>query len=228
MQQALVWTDGEQTKKFSFEDLSVLCNRFLNFLRKHGLRPNDVIFSQMPLLPENWLTMLVSIKGGFRLIPAATMLSVHDIVYRFGKLMPEAVIADLDNAVKIDEAEVLSGKFVSLKIIVNGTRKGWISFDKIYEEESIADAADTNADDPLFLFFTSGTTGMPKVVTHTHLSYPFGHLTTASWIGIKQGDVHYNISQPGWAKFAWSSFFCAMECWCNCFRFLSNRAFQCR
>ena len=224
--QALVWTDGEQTRTFSFEDLSVLCNRFLNFLRKHGLRLNGVIFSQMPLLPENWLTVLVSIKGGFRLIPAATILSVNDIVYRFGKLMPEAVIADLDNAVKIDEAEVLSGKPVSLKIIMNGTRKGWISFDKIYEEESMADAADTNADDPLFLFFTSGTTGMPKVVTHTHLSYPLGHLTTASWIGIKQGDVHYNISQPGWAKFAWSSFFAPWSVGATVFAFYQAGRFN--
>jgi acyl-coenzyme A synthetase/AMP-(fatty) acid ligase len=224
--QALVWTNGDQVKKFSFADLSVLCNRFLNFLRKHKLRPNDVIFSQMPLLPENWLTVLVSIKGGFRLIPAATILSVHDIVYRFGKLMPGALIADLDNAAKIDEAEVLSGKSVHLKIIVNGTRKGWIAFDKIYEEESIAEAADTNADDPLFLFFTSGTTGMPKVVTHTHLSYPFGHLTTASWIGIKQGDVHYNISQPGWAKFAWSSFFAPWSVGATVFAFYQTGGFN--
>jgi acyl-coenzyme A synthetase/AMP-(fatty) acid ligase len=205
--QALVWTNGTQTKKFTFEDLSSLCNRFLNFLRKHALLPNDVIFSQIPLLPENWITILVSIKGGFRLIPAATILSIDDIVYRFGKLMPEAVIADMDNAAKIDEAEVLAGKHVPLKIIVNATKKGWISFDEIHQEEGIADAADTNSNDPLFLFFTSGTTGMPKVVTHTHISYPFGHLTTAAWIGIKEGDMHYNISQPGWAKFAWSSFF---------------------
>lgn len=205
--EALVWTDGEQTKIFSFEDLSDLSTRFLNFLRNHGLRQNDTLFSQMPLLPENWLTVLASIKGGFRLVPAATVLSVHDIVYRFGKLLPGAVIADEDSAVKIDEAELLSGKSVPLKIIVNGARNGWVSFDAVHEEDSMADAADTNADDPLFLFFTSGTTGMPKVVTHTHLSYPLGHLTTASWIGIQKGDVHYNISQPGWAKFAWSSFF---------------------
>ena len=176
----------EQTKKFSFKEMSVLCNRYLNFLRKHGLHQNDVIFSQMPLLPENWLTIMVSIKGGFHLIPAATVLSVHDIVYRFGKLMPAAVVADPDNAAKIDEAEVLAGKFVPVKIVVNGTRKGWISFNDVYEENNIALAGDTNADDPLFLFFTSGTTGMPKVVTHTHFSYPFGHLTTASWIGLKR------------------------------------------
>ena len=225
-ERALIWTDGEQTKTFSFEDLSILCNHFLNFLRKHGIHSNAVIFSQIPLLPENWLAMLVSIKGGFRLIPAATILSVNDIVYRFGKLKPEVVIADLENAAKIDEAEVLSGKFVSLKISVNGTRPGWVSFDKIYDEKRIADAADTNADDPLFLFFTSGTTGMPKVVTHTHISYPLGHLTTASWIGIKQGDVHYNISQPGWAKFAWSSFFAPWNVGATIFAFYQKGRFN--
>jgi len=225
-ERALIWTDGEQTKTFSFEDLNILCNHFLNFLRKHGIHSNAVIFSQIPLLPENWLAMLVSIKGGFRLIPAATILSVNDIVYRFGKLKPEVVIADLENATKIDEAEVLSGKFVSLKISVNGTRPGWVSFDKIYDEKRIADAADTNADDPLFLFFTSGTTGMPKVVTHTHISYPLGHLTTASWIGIKQGDVHYNISQPGWAKFAWSSFFAPWNVGATIFAFYQKGRFN--
>lgn len=218
-ERALIWTDGEQTKTFSFEDLSILCNHFLNFLRQYGIRSNSVIYSQTPLLPENWLTMLVAIKGGYRLIPAATILSVNDIVYRFGKLKPDVVIADLENAEKIDEAEVLSGSFVKLKISVNGTRNGWVPFDKIYDEKRMAAAADTNADDPLFLFFTSGTTGMQKVVTHTHFSYPVGHLTTASWIGLKQGDVHYNISQPGWAKFAWSSFFAPWNAGATIFAF---------
>ena len=223
---ALIWTDVAQTKTFSFEDLSILCNHFLNFLRQHGVHSNAVIFSQLPLLPENWLTTLVAIKGGFRLVPAATILSVNDIVYRFGKLKPEVVIADSENAAKIDEAEVLSGEFISLKISVNGTRQGWVSFEKMYDESRMADAADTNADDPLFLFFTSGTTGMPKVVTHTHLSYPIGHLTTASWIGIKQGDVHYNISQPGWAKFAWSSFFAPWNVGATIFAFYQKGRFN--
>jgi acetyl-CoA synthetase len=204
---ALLWTDGTQTQSFSFLDLQTRCNQYVNFLRHHGLNAGAVIYAQMPLLPENWLTILAAIKGGFRLIPAATILSVHDIVYRFGKLLPDAVIADADNAQKIDEAEELSGKPLSLKIIVGGARPGWVSFEAIYQESPTAQAADTLADDPLFLFFTSGTTGMPKVVTHTHASYPLGHLSTAAWIGLRKGDVHYNISQPGWAKFAWSSFF---------------------
>ncbi|HRH50144.1 MAG TPA: AMP-binding protein [Panacibacter sp.] len=223
---ALIWTDAVATKKFSFEELSFSCNRYLNFLRNNGLQQHDVIFSQMPLLPENWLTVLVSIKGGFRLIPAATVLSVHDIVYRFGKLMPKAVVADAANAAKIDEAETLSGKSVSLKIIVGESRDGWVSFDKINDEGNIAEAANTNADDALFLFFTSGTTGMPKVVTHTHSSYPLGHLTTASWIGLQKGDVHYNISQPGWAKFAWSSFFAPWSIGATVFAFNQTGRFN--
>ena len=138
------------------------------------------------------------------MIPAATILGVHDIVYRFGKLMPKVVIADADNASKIEEAEELSGNTVNIKIIAEGAREGWYSWADIAQESDSAACADTLADDPLFLFFTSGTTGMPKVVIHTHLSYPLGHMTTASWIGLQPGDIHYNISQPGWAKFAWT------------------------
>jgi acetyl-CoA synthetase len=204
---ALIWTNGIETRHYSFAGMSADCNRLLNFLRGKGLQKDQVIMTQMSLQPINWVAILATIKGGYRMIPAATILGVHDIVYRFGKLMPAVVIADADNAAKIEEAEVLSGNTVAVKIIAEGTRAGWYCWEDIENESTAADAADTLADDPLFLFFTSGTTGMPKVVIHTHLSYPLGHLTTASWAGIRQGDIHYNISQPGWAKFAWSSFF---------------------
>ena len=224
--EALIWTDGKQTKRFSFEQLMFQYNSLLNFLRKKGVKTGAVIFSQIALLPENWLTILVSIKGGFRLIPAATVLTVNDIIYRFDKLMPDVVIADPDTALKIDEAEKITGKKTLLKIIVSGEHNGWIPFDEINSGDTKAEAADTNADDPLFLFFTSGTTGMPKVVTHTHTSYPLGHLTTASWIGIKAGDVHYNISQPGWAKFAWSSFFAPWSVGATVFAFHQVGRFQ--
>ncbi len=204
---ALLWTNGKETINYSFLDVNNHSNKLLNFLKNKGVKPFDILLTQMALQPINWFTILATIKGGLRMIPAATILGVHDIVYRFGKLMPKIVIADADNAPKIEEAELLSGKTVDIKIIAEGVRENWYSWADIEKESTIAEYADTNADDPLFLFFTSGTTGMPKVVIHTHLSYPFGHLTTASWIGLKQGDIHYNISQPGWAKFTWSSFF---------------------
>lgn len=204
---ALLWTDDQVTHRYSFRDMSVACNKLLNFLRAKGMQQGEVILTQLSLQVINWQANLATIKGGFRMIPAATILGAADIEYRFRRLMPKVVIADQDNAAKIEEAERLTGNIVAIKIIADGTRKGWISLSEINEYGTVAEAADTLSDDPLFLFFTSGTTGMPKVVIHTHFSYPVGHLTTASWIGLKQGDVHYNISQPGWAKFGWSSFF---------------------
>jgi acyl-coenzyme A synthetase/AMP-(fatty) acid ligase len=204
---ALTWTDGNITQHFTFAEMGLQCNQFLNFLRANGVIQQDILFMQLPLLPVNWLLHLVAIKGGYRLIPAASILGVKDIVYRFGRLMPKVVIADMENALKIDGAEDITGNKAGLKIIVNGTKAGWVPFDEIYKQPTAATAAYTNADDPLFLFFTSGKTGMPKVVLHTQLSYALGHLTTSAWIGLKPGDIHYNISQPGWAKFAFSSFF---------------------
>lgn len=204
---ALLWTDDKVTHRYSFRDMSVACNKLLNFLRAKGMQQGDVILTQLSLQVINWQANLATIKGGFRMIPAATILGASDIEYRFKRLMPKVVIADPDNAEKIEAAEQLTGNTVAIKIIAEGERSGWIPLSEINEYGTEAEAADTNSDDPLFLFFTSGTTGMPKVVIHTHFSYPVGHLTTASWIGLKQGDVHYNISQPGWAKFGWSSFF---------------------
>lgn len=204
---ALLWTDGEAVRRYSFRDISEQCNRLLNFLRAKGMGQGDVMLSQMSLQPLNWLGTLASIKGGYQLIPAASILGTQDLVYRFETTLPKAIIADQENASKIDEAEALLGASLDIKIIAEGSRDGWYSWEDIKDQGIDAEAADTRPDDPLFLFFTSGTTGMPKVVVHTHISYPLGHLTTASWIGLRRDDLHYNISQPGWAKFAWSSFF---------------------
>lgn len=225
---ALIWTDGSQTLTFSFAGICRETNKLLNFLRAKNVQQQDVILTQMALQPVNWTAILATIKGGFRMIPAATILGVNDIVYRFRTLMPKVVIADPDNAAKIEEAETQLGETVAVKIIAEGRRQGWYSLEDIEGEAGQAEAALTRADDPLFLFFTSGTTGMPKVVIHTHLSYPFGHLTTASWIGLRQGDIHYNISQPGWAKFAWSSVFAPWNVGAAIFAYHSTARFHAR
>ena len=205
--QALIWRDEHQTRNFTFQDVYHQANQLINFLRKHGHQHGDHIYTILPLVPENWISFLAVIKGGYIVMPTATNLSTDDLAYRFETLLPEVMIADHENAEKVDEAEARHGQKVSLKIITSGKRPGWHSIDEIALESTEAAPAPTKADDPLLYFFTSGTTGMPKVVVHTHFTYPVGHLTTASWLGCRHGDVHYNISSPGWAKFAWSSFF---------------------
>ncbi len=204
---ALIWRYGTQEQHFSFLEIYEEANQLLNFMRRHGCQQGNRIYSFLPLIPANWTSFLATIKGGFIIMPTATNLSARDLKYRFETLFPEIMIADAKNAAKIEEAEEEFGQQIKLKIIVNGTRAGWHSMNEILKEDKTAKAAETKADDPFLYFFTSGTTGLPKVVVHTHFTYPFGHLSTATWVGCSHDDVHYNISSPGWAKFAWSSFF---------------------
>lgn len=204
---ALIWRYREEERIFSFKEIYESSNQLLNLMRKHGAEAGDHIYSLLPLVPANWLSFITTIKGGFILMPTATNLSARDLLYRFESLFPEIVISDQQGAVKLDEAEQQFGKKMKLKILTEGSREGWVSLAEADQESVSATAASTRADDPFLYFFTSGTTGLPKVVVHTHFTYPFGHLTTAAWVGCRHGDVHYNISSPGWAKFAWSSFF---------------------
>jgi acyl-coenzyme A synthetase/AMP-(fatty) acid ligase len=204
---ALIWMYNQEEKSYTFKELGDQTNQFLNFIRKHGIQKADKLYAQLPLVPINWIAYLACIKGGIIISPTATTMETRDIEFRFQSIFPEMVLADEKSAEKIDAAESKFDNKIKLKLLVEGEREGWINVDEIFKESKEAETALTKSDDPLFYFFTSGTTGMPKVVVHTHFTYPVGHLTTASWIGLKKGDLHYNISQPGWAKFFWSSFF---------------------
>lgn len=204
---ALLWTDGLRTEKHTFRQVSEGSNWLLNLFRNHGIEQHDIMMTLLGLQEINWYALTAAIKGGLRVIPAATILGTEDIVYRFEQLLPAVVISDEENAFKIEAAEQQLNIKIRLKVLAEGSREGWVSWSEVAVQQPDAAAAPTKAADTLFLFFTSGTTGLPKVVMHTHLSYPFGSLATASWIGCRAGDIHCNISQPGWAKFAWSSFF---------------------
>jgi acetyl-CoA synthetase len=204
---ALIWKYNDLQQTYTFAEISAISNQFLNFIRKYGVEHSDNVFIQLPLVPPNWYSYLACIKGGMVIIPAATSLEVRDLEFRFKSVFPQVALSDQANAEKIDQAETAIGKKIKVKIITEGTRQGWIPINTILTESTKAEGAKTKSDDDLFYFFTSGTTGMPKIVVHTHFGYPLGHLTTTSWIGMKKGDLHYNISQPGWAKFSWSSFF---------------------
>ena len=204
---ALIWKNEDSKTTYSFITVYQRANQLVNFLRNNRAEQGDIIYTMLPLVPENWFTFLAGIKGGFIIMPTATNLVAQDLNYRFESLFPDIIIAYGTYAESIDEVEVALGKKIKLKIIVEGAREGWNSFEEILKESTACEAAKTKANDPFLYFFTSGTTGLPKIVVHSHFTYPVGHIATLSWLGCKRGDVHYNISSPGWAKFAWSSFF---------------------
>ena len=212
---ALVLADDAGSHTISYAELAGRANQLLNLWRQRGVPPQAAVLLMVPVCAELWATYLAGIKGGQVLVPAASILTSQDLVYRFGRLLPRVVIADEENAAKIDAAEQALGQRITLKLLVGSpteaSRPGWEGFSAAAGLATQAEAAPTRPDDPLFLFFTSGTTGLPKIVTHTHFSYPVGHLSTAAWIGLRPTDRHCNVAQAGWAKFAWSSFFAPLS-----------------
>ena len=189
--------------KLTFAEVSRRSNQVANFLRQHGVRRGDRLIVQLPNLVAIWEIMLAALKLGAVVIPAATLLTVDDLRDRLDRGKARHVIT----------IPGLTDKFASLggdysRILVGGAEPGWIPYAHAYEQSAdFTPDGETKATDPFMLYFTSGTTALPKLVLHTHQSYPVGHLATMYWIGIRPDDIHLNISTPGWAKHAWSSFF---------------------
>jgi acetyl-CoA synthetase len=149
-----------------------------------------------------WEAMLAAIKLGAVMIPASTLLTADDLQDRLERGDVKHVVV---GHAHLEKFNALPGSYT--RISVGADAAGWQRFDiEDCSATFVADGA-TKADDPLLLYFTSGTTSKPKLVLHTHQSYPVGHLSTMFWIGLQPGDVHLNISSPGWAKHAWSCFF---------------------
>jgi acetyl-CoA synthetase len=195
--------DNGSEIKLSFADVSRRSNQVANFLRAHGVRRGDRIVVQLPNHVAMWEIMLAAMKLGAVIIPAATLLTVDDLRDRLERGKARGVITECGLTGKYSG---LSGDYV--RIVVGGEQTGWIPYSQAYEHSAdFTPEGETNANDPLMLYFTSGTTALPKLVLHTHQSYPVGHLATMFWIGLRPDDIHLNISTPGWAKHAWSSFF---------------------
>src|SRR5215467_13857799 len=195
--------DSGAEMKLSFAEMSRRSNQVANFLREQGVHRGDRIVVQLPNHVAMWEIMLSAIKLGAVIVPAATLLTVDDLRDRLERGKARYVIT---HASLIDKYSSLSGDYT--QIVVSGEEKDWIPYSRAYDHshEFTPDGV-TNANDPLMLYFTSGTTAQPKLVLHTHQSYPVGHLATMFWVGIRPDDIHFNISSPGWAKHAWSSFF---------------------
>src|SRR5579875_100991 len=208
-QSALLWVslDSWDVKRYTYSDFVSEANKLINFLRGHGMRKGSKLYIMLPQVPEVFFATYASIKAGFVGVPTAVVMTVRELQYRFKAFPPDAIIADVNSARLVDEALKASNSRPNVKILVGGDIATWESYESIKKESALAEAAKTNIDDIVLAFFTSGTTGLPKIVAHTAVSYPVGHLSTAAMINAKPGDLHNNLSAPGWAKFAWSSFF---------------------
>jgi len=203
---ALHWVDLDsgKEKKFTYKELALISGGLVGFLREKGVNKGEFFYFMLPLIPEVWFAHYAVVKGGFIGVPLSHLFKERDLVYRFKVASPSAILAEETFTETIDRALEIAGLKPKVKIVV-GKKEGWIPFETLSPLEIKGE--NTRAEDPIFCFFTSGTTGDPKGVLHTAVSYPIGHLSTAYIINLQPEDLHLNLSAPGWGKFAWSSFF---------------------
>ncbi|GAA4048898.1 AMP-binding protein [Nonomuraea soli] len=205
---ALDWFDHQEGMalkfvggpSYGFAELAARSNQVANWLHNQGVRRGERILVMLGNQPELWEAMLGAMKLGAVIIPATTLLTAKDITERIERGEVRHVIANA-----ADAAKFTGGPYTKIGV---GEAYGWLPFHEAYSApEEFTPDGPTRAGDTLLLYFTSGTTSQPKLVEHTHASYPVGHLSTMYWIGLRPGDVHLNISSPGWAKHAWSNVF---------------------
>src|SRR6187549_405170 len=184
----IVDAGSDRQTKLSFAALSRRSNQVANFLRAQGLRRGDHLLLLLGNVIPLWETMLAAIKLGVVVIPATTLLTPDELRDRLDRGRAKVVVASQDQVAKFAKL----GAEGLVRIVVGATAKhdGWLPFEAAAEaSETFAPDGSTNADDPMLLYFTSGTTAKPKLVRHSQRSYPVGHLSTMYWIGLKPGDV---------------------------------------
>ena len=202
----IVDAGSNKETKLSFAVLSRRSNQVANFLRAQGLKRGDHLLLLLGNVVPLWETMLAAMKLGVVVIPATTLLTPDELRDRLDRGRARVVVASQDQVTKFAG---LGGDGL-IRIVVNAPSKqeGWLAFEQAADfPESFVPDGPTQPEDPMLLYFTSGTTAKPKLVRHSQRSYPVGGLSTMYWLGLRPGDVHLNISSPGWAKHAWSCFF---------------------
>ncbi len=201
----IVHDGGDKPREVSasFAELSERSTRVASWMHARGVEKGDRILLMLPNTMPLWELMLAAMKLGAVIIPATTQLTREDLADRISRGNVRHAVAEASVAGKLSGFDVLR-----TRLVVGGSEAGWTPFDEARSgKNELPSREPTSPDDPLLLYFTSGTTARPKLVLHTQQSYPVGHLSTMYWIGMREGDVHENISSPGWAKHAWSSFF---------------------
>ncbi len=209
---AMIWVgESGQSRRLTFRDMKIFSNQVANMLSKHDLAPGDRVLLMLPRLPEWWFAVLGLIKRGIVFVPSAVSLTPKDLEYRCNKGEIKAIITSTANASKVDairDAIPTVEKF----FLVGEPQEGWLDFVSEISGTSrelvrFSDQSPTRADDPMLIYFTSGTTAHPKIVMHRH-SYALAHRVTAQlWHDLGPSDIHWTITDTGWAKTAWGALF---------------------
>jgi len=198
----IVEEDGSE-EKFTYADIAGRSNRVANWLRANGVARGDRIVLMLANQVQLWETILAAMKLGAVIIPATPMLGPADLRDRIERGAAKHVVVRSEDAEKFAS---IAGDYT--RIAVGADVDGWLPYaDSAAAAREFTPDGVTTGEDTLLLYFTSGTTAKPKLVEHTHTSYPVGHLSTMYWIGLQPGDVHLNVASPGWAKHAWSNVF---------------------
>jgi acetyl-CoA synthetase len=198
-----VVSGGHAEESLTFAQLARRSAQVASFMAAHGVGPGERILIMLANVVPLWETMLAAIKLGAVIIPATTLLERTELRDRLERGRVKVVVTTARLAARFEGIGA-----ASIRIAVGDAPAGWLSYNESHSApEHFEPVAPTRADDLLLLYFTSGTTARPKLVAHTHVSYPVGHLSTMYWLGLRPGDVHLNLSSPGWAKHAWSSLF---------------------
>jgi len=202
----IVDSASNRETKLSFAALSRRSSQVANFLRAQGIKRGDHLLLLLGNVVPLWETMLAAIKLGVVVIPATTLLTADELRDRLERGRARVVVATQDQIAKF--AGLGSEKLVRIVVDAASKQEGWLAYEgSANSPKSFSPDGPTRPDDPMLLYFTSGTTAKPKLVRHSQRSYPVGGLSTMYWLGLKPGDIHLNISSPGWAKHAWSCFF---------------------
>lgn len=212
---AMIWVNQEGNEKtFTFRQMMNLSNSAANMLLKYGVKKGDRVIIMLPRVPEWWIFAIACIKLGAVFCPCPTMLTPKDLKYRIDAAKISMVITDKENSGKVEE---ISNDCPTLatRLVTDAKLPGWISYIEEIDYPApvsrhlvkIAGMERTKSTDPLVIYFTSGTTGEPKLVLHNH-ALPLGHVTTGGfWLDLKPHDLHFTYADTGWAKSSWGKFF---------------------
>ncbi len=206
---ALLWVSADgQPRRFTFAELGERSRRFANVLGGLEVRPGERVFVMLPRVWQWWEILLGCLRARAVSVPGTTLLTTKDITYRLNAARPSVVVTDEDNVHKVDQV-LPDCPTVRHRIVVGRAGGGWREYERLMARASSRLAHPHNSSaEPMMIYFTSGTTGYPKMVLHTHASYPIGHIITGRfWLDNTPDDLHWTISDTGWAQAAWTCFF---------------------